>query len=697
MSEFDGDGLNPSRYGVDPLAPPSEVNLTTCDREPIHLSGAIQPHGVLLAVSEVDLLVRVASANTQAHLGLDPAQVLGASLHEAIGAGTVERLQGAIADPRAAGTDPLVCHLAGEVSYDLTWHRIDGMIVVELEPSDLALTTLTSSMFSDVRHAMDLLQSASGVLDVCEVAAAETAHLTGYDRVMVYRFHPDGHGEVVAEQRDPAMAPFLGLHYPASDIPRQARKLYLLNQLRVITDIDYEPVPLLNVPGNQDNPVDLSLAGLRSVSPMHLAYLANMGVQATLTISLMHGTHLWGMLACHHRTPKGIDAQKRAACRMLGQVVSSQIVAQENNERHAYQHQLAEVEIGLISLLSGADSLAGALAGTESSLLLTAADGMVTRLDGETVTAGVVPSSYAVEALLENLRSGEHTSELVCDDLPFRVPEFTELAIDASGVLALPLSGAYEDFILWFRGEAVREMKWAGDPDKPMIGDPLADTDQLGPRESFAAFVQEVHGRSRPWLPAEIEGARGLGAAIRELLFARSRDRFAHLALHDTLTGLPNRALLLDRIAQALSRQQRKGTNVALLFVDLDHFKLVNDSIGHAAGDTLLCQVARRLAATIRDSDTAARMGGDEFVILCEAVALSELRALSDRIVQEFRLPFLIDGEEFLVTTSIGIALADPDSTPTELLRRADTAMYRVKNSGRNAAAPAFPFPMENL
>jgi light-regulated signal transduction histidine kinase (bacteriophytochrome) len=171
-----------------------------------------------------------------------------------LGLGQSSDLQRAVADPRAAGTDPLVCHLAGEVSYDLTWHRIDGMIVVELEPSDLVLTTLTSSMFSDVRHAMDLLQSASGVLDVCGVAAAEIAHLTGYDRVMVYRFHPDGHGEVVAEQRDPAMAPFLGLHYPASDIPRQARKLYLLNQLRVITDIDYEPVPLLNVPGNRTIP-----------------------------------------------------------------------------------------------------------------------------------------------------------------------------------------------------------------------------------------------------------------------------------------------------------------------------------------------------------------------------------------------------------------------------------------------------------
>lgn len=697
MSEYEHSALDPTHFIGDLLSPRSEENLTTCDREPIHLSGAIQPHGVLIAVNEENLSVEIASANTRAHLGLDPAQVLDASLHEAIGLGTVERLQGALADPRAAGTDPLACHLAGGVSYDLTWHRIDGMIVVELEPSDLALATLTTSMFSDVRHAMDFLQSASGVLDVCEVAATEIAHLTGYDRVMVYRFHPDGHGEVVAEQCDPAMAPFMGLHYPASDIPRQARKLYLLNQLRVIADIDYEPVPLLSIPGRQHDPIDLSSAGLRSVSPMHLAYLANMGVQATLTISLMHGTQLWGMLACHHRTPKGIDAQMRAACRMLGQVISSQIVAQENNERHAYRHQLAEVEIGLISLLSGADSLAGALVGTNSSLSLTAADGMVARLDGETVTAGVVPPSFAVEDLLGKLRSGELITEMICDDLPLQIPEFAELADDASGVLALPLSGAYEDFILWFRGEAVREMTWAGDPDKPMTGDPLADAHQLGPRESFAAFVQQVHGRSRPWLPAEIEGARGLGAAIRELLFARSRDRFAHLALHDTLTGLPNRALLLDRIAQALSRQQRKGTNVALLFVDLDHFKLVNDSIGHAAGDTLLCQVARRLSATIRDSDTAARMGGDEFVILCEAIAPGVLRSLSDRIVQEFRLPFLIDEEEFLVTTSIGIALADPDSTPTELLRRADTAMYRVKNSGRNAAAPAFPFPMENL
>jgi diguanylate cyclase (GGDEF)-like protein len=694
MTSLPLDDLEPAAGSVALLALEEPVDLTTCDREPIHLPGAIQPHGVLLALWEPGLVIAQVAANAADHLGVPARELVGRPLESAFGPDAVARLRAALGRPRASGSDPLVLRLRSGVAYEATWHRIDGLLVVELEPAEPGAMTTVSTLFEDVRHATDALQRSEDVQGLCDVAAAEVRHLTGYDRVMVYRFHADAHGEVVAEARDPELEPFLGLHYPASDIPVQARRLYLLNQLRVIADVDYEPVALLAGPGGGPERLDLSFSGLRSVSPFHLAYLRNMGVQATLTISLMRGTRLWGMLSCHHRTPKRVDAQTRAACRLLGQLFSLQAVAREDQECHRHRARLADVESHLVAQLSRAERLDEALsdAGT-AALHLTAADGLVARIDGRTTTTGQVPSAEIVDALLGHLRADEHAARFVCDDLPRRLRGVSGAEVHAAGVLALPLSAGFGDFLLWFRGEYVHTVTWGGDPNKPVTGDPTATAGEpgsarLGPRESFDAWSEEVRGRSRPWEPAEVTAATGLAGAVPELLLARARDRLAHMALHDPLTGLPNRALLLDRVAQALPHARGRGRSVAVLFVDLDRFKLVNDGLGHAAGDEVLCQAAERLLQVTRDDDTVARLGGDEYVVLCDAVTAPQARRLADRLVNAFRPPFSADGREVVVTASVGMVLAGPDASPAELLRDADTAMYRAKHAGRNGAVP---------
>ncbi len=709
MTELGSHELDPGHDVVDFLSPDEAADLTTCDREPIHLPGAIQPHGVLLAVRETDLTIRRVSANSATHLGIDPSVLVGAPLSLALGTEPAERLQEALGDPRASGSDPLLVHVAAGLTDDafaVTWHRIAGLVVVELEPADQSAPTM-STLFEDVRHSMEALQSAEGARAICEAAVTEVRRLTGYARVMVYRFHPDEHGEIVAEALEPGLEPYLGLHYPASDIPRQARKLYLLNHLRVIADVDYTPVPLLGDPTDaEDAPLDLSCAGLRSVSPFHLAYLRNMGVQATLTISLMRGTRLWGMLVCHHGSPKLVGAQLRAACRLLGQMFSLLVVAEEGHERDRYQVRLAELESQLVTRMSGAPSLADALVdGAPSPLALTAADGMVARIDGRTVVLGSVPPAATVEALLVRLRSDDRDAQsFVCESLPRDLSEPSDLTDPTdltehrthAGVLAVPLSARYQDFVMWFREELLHTTTWGGDPDKPMTGDPYAKPGedgfaQLGPRESFAAWAHEVRGHCRPWLEAEIETAKSFADTVPELLLARARDRLAHFALHDDLTGLPNRALLADRLEQAFARSHPRGRHVALLFVDLDHFKLVNDSLGHAVGDSLLRQAAQRLVLASRDTDTVARIGGDEFVVLCESISPEAAERFAERVVAVFQAPFDLEGAEAVTTVSVGVAVADPSVTPAELLRDADTAMYRAKNGGRNACAPFTP------
>jgi diguanylate cyclase (GGDEF)-like protein len=693
MTELQAHELDPAFDILDFLSPAEDADLTSCDREPIHLSEAIQPHALVVVAREFDLVVERVSANTAVHLATEPNAVLGAYLPDVLGVELVERLRIALADPRASGFDPLLCHLPTGTPYELTWHRVGKLLLLELERADELGPVSMSVLFADIRHAMRALETTKTLQTLCDAAAAEIKHLTGYDRVMVYRFHADEHGEVVAEAREPELEPFLGLNYPASDIPRQARKLFLLNHLRVIADVNAEPVPLMRADSADEAPLNLSLTGVRSVSPMHLAYLRNMGVEASLTISLMRGTRLWGMLACHHGTPKRIDGQLRAACRVLGQVFSLQVAAQEESERRDYRARLAEVEVQLLARMSGADSMAGALTADEpSALTLTAAEGMVARIDGQTSSAGAPPPAPAVEALLARLRADDVPAALICDDLPARFPELQPYAELGAGVLALPLSAFYEDFVLWFRGERVHERVWAGDPGKPMVevptGTPGQTLSQLSPRTSFASWAKEVRGRCRPWLGAEVDAANALAAAIPELLLNQTRTRLAHLALHDPLTGLANRALLQDRTAQALTRQERAGGRVAMLFIDLDRFKLVNDSLGHAAGDSLLLQAAQRLDDAVRASDTVARIGGDEFIVLCEGVTPTQADELAHRIVQSFRTPFALLGQEALVTASIGVAVADPEASPAELLRDADTAMYLAKHSGRDTASP---------
>ncbi|MCW2777689.1 MAG: hypothetical protein JWN17_1414 [Frankiales bacterium] len=693
-------GDDPVADVVDLLAPTLPADLTTCDREPIHLSEAIQPHGVLLAARGSDLSVVRVSANSADHLGLAPAALLGSPLSVALGSEVVGRLRSVLEDPASSGTDPVVCHPPGRGAYELTWFRVGETVVVELEPAADHEPVFVSLLFSDLRQAMTAIDTATGVTELCDRAATAMKELTSYDRVMVYRFHADEHGEVVAEQCEPDQEAFLGLHYPASDIPRQARTLYLLNHLRVIADVGYAPSPLVCTADDAAEPLDLSQSGLRSVSPLHVAYLQNMGVGATLAVSLFRGTRLWGMVVCHHRTPKRIDAQMRAACRVLGQLFSLQLVALEHLEHHAYRLQLAEVETALVARMTTASSLSDALAAPGPSPVdLTGADGMVARLDGQTVTVGAVPPPDAVERLLDELRVDEDAAMFVCHDLAGRFPAMAPHRGVAAGVIALPLSAHYVDHVLWFRGETVHEDRWGGDPDKAMTRSPASGPDGLEvltPRLSFDSYRRQVHGQCRPWHSAEVAAAAALAVGIPDLLLTRARDHFAHLAMHDQLTGLPNRALLLDHTSLALAREPREPGGTALLFIDLDRFKLVNDSLGHDAGDDLLRQAAARLVVLNRATDTVARIGGDEFIVLCERVTPALAAQIADRIVVAFQQPFVLGGGEAVVTASIGWALAGRDTSSAELLRDADTAMYRVKRSGRNAVTP-FTAEMRDL
>jgi diguanylate cyclase (GGDEF)-like protein len=266
------------------------------------------------------------------------------------------------------------------------------------------------------------------------------------------------------------------------------------------------------------------------------------------------------------------------------------------------------------------------------------------------------------------------------------LPSFAPFAAQAAGVLALPLTPSYQDYVLWFRGEWVRTIRWGGDPDTPMTGDQHAEPGDaapvpLGPRQSFAACRQEIRGRCRPWLAAEIDTARALAEAIPDMLLDRARSRLARHAQRDPHSGLPNQERILSQTSDALQR----GEPTALLRIDLDHFGQINETLGRRAGDQLIRQAAHRLGTVVGDRGALAHAGGDDFIVLCQVDVADQI---ADQIVAEFRRrPFLVAAGQIRATTSIGIAVAEPNATADGLLNSAGTAMFRMKYFGRNGAA----------
>ncbi|GAB3197998.1 hypothetical protein GCM10027261_24420 [Geodermatophilus arenarius] len=504
--------------------------LARCAEEPIAVPGAIQPHGALLAVTEPDLAVVVASANAAAVLGTDPT---GRTLADLLTPAEIDRLRAALAADLVEA-DPLRVAPAG-TELDLVLSRSGDLLVTEWEPVAGA-GQAGAAWHRRLPTVLQRLSAPTSLEGLTAVLAREVRALTGFDRVMVYRFDAEWNGEVVAEDRRADLEPFLGLHYPAGDIPAQARALYATNWMRLIPDATYTPVPLEPplVPGT-GRPLDLSGAVLRSVSPVHLEYLANMGVTASMSVSLIDRGKLWGLVACHgysgaHR-PSYAD---RTAAEFLGRTASlllhTTVEAGERDRVVAVAQREAELvaAIGRTPRTPAAALVDGDL----TALDLLPAAGAAVRLDGRLHLLGRTPPAERVAAVVPAvLRVGGAT-----DRLTLALPGFEDLADDASGVLAVEVGGGRGDFLAWFRPETPREVSWGGDPHTSKVTD-----GRLSPRRSFARWTETVRGTARPWREHEVAAARALAGHLGEARLARAGE-------DDRLSAALQRTLLLEEL-----------------------------------------------------------------------------------------------------------------------------------------------------
>ena len=524
------------------------VDLDTCDREPIHVPGAVQPHGVLLALSEPDLVVRQVSSNSASMLGHEPADLLGRRLDEVVAGGLASAVHEASSDSSdpaehfPLSTDVVV---RGEVHpVDALLHRTGGVLVVEIEPGAGPLTfDLT---YRSTRRAVSRINRAVSPGELYAIAAEEVRRLTGFDRVMVYRFDAEWNGQVVAEDKTDELNSFLGLRYPASDIPAQARALYTRNWLRLITDVGYRPAPLVPVDDPRTGqPLDLSHSTLRSVSPIHIEYLQNMGVSASMSISLLDRGDLWGLITCHHYSgPHRPPYEVRAAVEFHGQALSLRLV--ESTDRLEVARAL-EARSRLADLTTAVNdevrpAAAALTAGPLTVLDLMPCTGVAVGLDGGYASVGEVPEPSVVRAhdAMAEMRGYEVHA---LDSLPTVMPKMAVTKEFASGALVLRVSS--DQFVVWLRPEQVRTVDWGGDPHNKAIAAGEGDEVRLSPRKSFDLWRETVRLRSEPWLLADVELAGALRANLLDALYARTR-RLASVA------EVLQRSLLPDQLPTPL-------------------------------------------------------------------------------------------------------------------------------------------------
>ena len=545
-----------------------QVDLTNCDREPIHIPGQVQSHGFLL-VSDQDFIIRFASDNVVDFIPVKSTEILGQPLQyieSLFGSGYKLNFISQLINIGAVNKsfdliNPFQIEISG-VNYYLVISVIAEYYLLEFEPS---VSDFSLDVQKVVGRSVAEMLSDKNLQSLLNNTALQVKNIINYDRVMVYRFAEDGHGEVIAESKNEDLKTWFGLHFPASDIPKQARELYKLNLTRLIADVNSQPSKILT-DANNTQPLDLTYSQLRAVSPIHIQYLKNMGVVSSFSISLIYKRELWGLIACHSYIPRFIDYKSRESSKLIGQILSSALEFRQDEENQQL-HDLFKNNVGqLAKYLQGTGSIEDSLTREDVNLLdVVDATGVVFVYEKNIIKLGLTPDDEQLTGMINWIKGNIKELVYYTDNLSAVYPEACKYKHLASGIMLSVLSAELDEYVIWFKPEQIKTIKWAGNPDKPVEtgGNGLMD---ISPQHSFEAWSQTVSGASATWSTEEIRSVIRLkeeityainqkAGAIR-LLNERLRqayeelDTFSYTISHD----LKNPIASIKAYAQLLER-----------------------------------------------------------------------------------------------------------------------------------------------
>jgi chemotaxis family two-component system sensor kinase Cph1 len=556
----------------------NNVDLSNCDREPIHIPGRIQSHGFLLAVDSESFLITYASENSKEYIGVEAQALLGLAFEKfeetsglnSKGGQLLQVLHLGALKKDYASINPYPIQIKGADFYMII-SAAEGIYVIEFEPA-----TLEYDIQNQIGKSVSEILSGKSLRSLLQNTAEEIREIIHYDRVMIYRFLEDGHGEVIAEVKNEDLEPFFGLHYPASDIPKQARELYKLNYTRIIADVNTVSAPIITHQAN--TALDLTHSVLRAVSPIHIQYLRNMGVESSFSISLMAHGELWGLVACHNYSPKFIDYKARGGAALIGKIVSSALEyrEEEEQEQQSNAYQLAMSMIGVH--LSKDEDLVSALLGQEYTIKdIAGASGAAVVYDKEITTIGVTPDQRQLRELFDWLKFTMDDAVYYTHRLPEVFPAAKAYKELGSGIIAAMISRDMDELVVWFRPEQIATVNWAGNPDKPVV---LRENGlmNLSPRNSFEVFSQLVENTAVKWTKAEVSNVIKLREKIittinkkaGEIRILNERlkraydelDTFSYTISHDLRTPLTSIKSYTELVIMSNKSLDEQGKNL---------------------------------------------------------------------------------------------------------------------------------------
>ena len=492
------------------------IDLTNCDREPIHIPGRIQSHGFLIVIDH-DGYIRFESENTAAYLNKVPPGLLGKHISE------LEPLIGRNEPPdfinrlivfgKVNGfeqTNPFNTDIYGKPFHLIVSASADYYLL-EFEP---AKSDSTNDVQRAIGKSISEMLADKNLNHLMKNSALQVKNIIGYDRVMVYKFADDGHGEVVAEAKNEELPSWLGLHYPASDIPKQARELYKLNLTRLIADVTTASSAILTAADNE-TPLDLTYSQLRAVSPIHIQYLKNMGVHSSFSISLIYKNELWGLIACHNYSPRYIDYRSRESAKLIGQILSSALEFRQDEENQQLHERYKSAVDQLSRLMLKDNSIDYALTGHAVTLLNAVdATGAVLLFENNVTRLGTTPDLSQINDLVKWIKNNVTEAFFYTDKLSERFAEAGIYRNVASGIMVATLSRELGEYVIWFKPEQLQTISWAGNPEKPVTVDASSGLAHISPRNSFEEWSQTVTGTSVSWSNEEVKSVVRLRSEI---------------------------------------------------------------------------------------------------------------------------------------------------------------------------------------